>query len=429
MFPDVRTTDSKARTRQIFQYFSVLTLLVYVVDPTIQFVDIAFTYLLKDQLHASASRVAMFRLLTAVPVYLAFVFGLTRDFWDPFGLRDRGFFALFGLVSAAVFTWMAVAPLSYLTLFCGVLLIMITTRFVLAAYQGLLALIGQEQLMSGRLSALWQIVSYIPSIGGAAAAGYVAQNFPPSRTFLTLAAFSLAISAIALWKPAAVFGHAYDQPLARSTTFSADLRRLLGHRPIYPAVLIMLMFQFSPGSGIVLAFHMTDALHASDAIYGFWYAIFLASFIPVMLLYAYFCKRVPFGRLLVWGTVLAVPQMLPLVFVNSATAALWLAIPIGMMGGIIWPAIYDLAIRSCPPGLQGTLMMLVAGSNALAVRGGDLIGTWIYHSSPSKGFLYTALATTAMYAAILPLILLVPRHLLRSSDGQAVIEDQAPTQS
>src|SRR5579862_7777445 len=102
MHSGVHATDSRTRTREVFRYFSALTLLVYLVDPTIQFVDIAFMYLLKDRLHASAPEVAIFRLLTAVPVYLAIVFGLARDFWDPFKLRDRGFFALFGLISAAV---------------------------------------------------------------------------------------------------------------------------------------------------------------------------------------------------------------------------------------------------------------------------------------------------------------------------------------
>jgi hypothetical protein len=42
-----------------------------------------------------------------------------------------------------------------------------------------------------------------------------------------------------------------------------------------------------------------------------------------------------------------------LAFIHSANLALVLAVPIRMMGGFATGAYYDLAIRSCPPGLQG----------------------------------------------------------------------------
>jgi len=75
-------------------------------------------------------------------------------------------------------------------------------------------------------------------------------------------------------------------------------------------------------------------------------------------------------------------------------------------------------MRSCPPGLQGTLMMLVDGVLALSSRGGDLLGSAIYNSSPEYGFLYCVIATTVVYALILPLILLVPKELIATADGE-----------
>ncbi len=80
------------------------------------------------------------------------------------------------------------------------------------------------------------------------------------------------------------------------------------------------------------------------------------------------------------------------------------------MGGIATAAYFDLAMRSCPPGLQGTLMMLVDGVLALSARAGDLLGSWIYNSSPMHGFTYCVIATTVVYALILPLIPLAPKH-------------------
>ena len=381
--------------------------------------------MLKNQLHATATQVSIFRLLTAIPVYVSFLFGLTRDLWNPLGLRDRGFFFIFAPATAAVFIWMAWSRLSYPGLFIGMLLVMLSFRFVAAAYQGLIALVGQEKLMSGRLSALWNTVSYLPYVLGAFASGYIAEHLPPGQTFGLMAALSLLIGLMGLWKPRAVFNHAYDQPQARGADLLGDIKRLVKHRAIYPAVLITFMFQFSPGSNTPLQYYLTNELHSSDAVYGYFNAIFSVSFIPAFLLYGFLCKRVSLNKLLWWGTIIAVPQMVPLAFIHSANAALAWAAPIGLMGAIAAAAYFDLAMRSCPAGLQGTLMMLVDGFYMLSYRGGDLLGSKIYSSSPAHGFLYCVIATTAVYALILPVILLIPKELTATADGEPNPEMEA----
>src|SRR5580658_8894340 len=115
-------------TGRIYLYFAPLTFLVFLVLPHGYFLDITTSYMLKNQLHASAVQVSIFRLVTAIPVYLSFIFGLTRDLWNPLGRRDRGFLMLFAPASAAVFLWMAFSHLSYLGLVAGMLLVMVTFR-------------------------------------------------------------------------------------------------------------------------------------------------------------------------------------------------------------------------------------------------------------------------------------------------------------
>jgi len=374
--------------------------------------------MLKDQLHATATQVSTFRLLTAAPVYVSFVFGLTRDLWNPLGMRDRGYFLLFGPATAAVFVWMAYSKLSLAGLYVGMLLAMLLFRFVTAAYQGLLALIGQEQLMSGRLAVLWNAVQSAPYVAGSFASGYIAEHFAPRQTFLVVAALTLLMGVLAVWKPRAVFSHAYDQPQAKGADLMGDIKRLVKHRAIYPPILMILLFQFSPGSSTPLQYYLTDRLHLSDSMYGYFQGVFLASFIPTILVYGFLCKKVSLEKLLWWGTAMAVPQMVPLVFIHSATSALIMAMPMGLMGGIVFCAMYDLAMRSCPPGLQGTLMMLIDGIFVVSFRAGDLLGSRIYSSSPEHGFLYCVIAVTIVYASILPVILLVPKHVMATADGQ-----------
>ena len=112
-----------AHAGRVFLYFTPLTLLVFLVLPNGYLLDIATSFMLKNRLHASPEQVADFRLLTAIPVYLSFAFGLARDLWNPFGMRDRGLLLIFGLATAALFIWMSQAPLSYAGLLVGMFLV------------------------------------------------------------------------------------------------------------------------------------------------------------------------------------------------------------------------------------------------------------------------------------------------------------------
>ena len=413
---------------QTFLYFGSLTLFVYLATPALYLVNIQTSYMLKNELHAQATQISMFRLLTAIPVFCAFAFGLIRDLWNPFGLHDRGYFLIFGPITALVFIWLATSHLSYRGLLIGMFLAMLFSRFTTAAYQGLMALVGQERLMSGRLSVLWNVVASVPILMGAFASGYISDHLPPKSTFYLVAGFCVCIALLGLWKPRSVFSHAYDKPQARAANFLASVRRLLTHRAVYPAVLINFLWNFAPGAATPLQFYLTNELHASDAVYSYFNGIFAASFIPTFLLYGFLCKKVALNKLLWWGTIVAVPQMIPLAFVQSANVALALAVPIGLLGGIATAAYFDLAMRSCPPGLQGTLMMMVDGVLLLSSRGGDLLGSEIYNSSQKHGFLYCVIATTIVYALILPLILLVPKALIATADAEPNPEVEAEVQ-
>ena len=254
---------------------------------------------------------------------------------------------------------------------------------------------------------------------GAFASGYISDHLPPKQTLFLVGGLTLCIAILGIWKPLSVFSHTYDNPQAIGANFVGNVRRLVKHRAVYPAVLIWFLWNFSPGSATPMQFYLANQLHASDAVYSYYNGIFAATFIPTCLLYGFLCKKVSLNKLLWWGTVIAVPQMIPLAFIHSGNLALVLAVPIGLMGGIATAAYFDLAMRACPPGVQGTLMMLIDGIGVLSMRGGDLLGSKIYNSSPTNGFLYCVIATTVVYALILPLILLVPKALIATADGEA----------
>ncbi len=176
-----------SKNQRLFLYFSTLTLLINTMTPDI-LLDIPTSFMLKNHLHATASQVSIFRLLTGIPLYVGFAFGLTRDQWNPFGWRDRGYFRLFGPLTIAVFCWLAFTRLSYSGLLVGIFMAMAFYRFMMAAYQGLMALIGQEELMSGRMSALWMTFRYISFISAYFASGFITDHLSPGQTFFLAAA-------------------------------------------------------------------------------------------------------------------------------------------------------------------------------------------------------------------------------------------------
>lgn len=413
---------SRRAAGQVLLYFVPLTFLFNVIDPTGPFFDIVLTYVVKDRLHAPLGVAAAFRLAVALPVYVAFLFGLVRDAWSPFGRGDRGYFLLFGPLAAAVLVGLAFLPLGFGTLTAGVLAVTVLTRFLTAAYQGLMASVAQQQALSGRLAVVWQVTSFSAAMVSSGCSGAVLRYGSTRAIFVGIGLAAVGFAALGFWRPTAVFADRHAALPVRRPDVLGDLRRLAGHRAVYPAVAIMLMFQFSPGSGVVLQYYLVDVLHGSDAVYGYWYAVFLGGFLPVMALYGWLCLRVRFDRLLWISAILTVPQVLPLVFIRSAEGALWLALPIGMLGGLMWAAINDLAMRSCPPGLHGTLMMAVAGVNALGIRGGDLVGAWIYGHGGRRGFVACALVTTAVYLALLLVVRCVPASVSRTRDGEWSVE-------
>jgi hypothetical protein len=408
---------ARSRAAEVLVYFTPLTLLVFLVLPNGFLLDIATSFILKNQIGASPQQVANFRLLTAVPVYLYFVFGLARDLWNPFGLRDRGLFIIFGSITAAVFLLMTALTLSYWGLLLGMLVVMLSFGFVAAAARGLLALISQEQLMSGRLSALWNALSSAPYVFGAFAAGYLS-GLTPAHTFSLVALLSAAIALFGLWKPRAVFSGAYELPLAQGTNLLGDLKRLVRHRAAYPAVLLVCLCQFSPGFNTPLQFYLANDLHAPDWVYGDFQGILQAGYIPAAALYARLCTRWPLRTLLWWATLLWLPAAIPLLLIHSSASALWFAVPIGLANGFAFTAFWDLSMRSCPPGLQGALMMLVAGMYELAYRGGDFVGTSIYASSATHGFAYCVAAGTATSILMVAVLLLIPKEIVATADGE-----------
>lgn len=408
-------------TRTILLYAGAMIVVLTLPSPAVGIFLIPISFILKNKLHLSASGLALFTVWAGLPAYFQIAFGVVRDRFSPFGLGDRGYFLLFGAGATVLYAAFCFVPVSVPSLLTNAILGLVFYLFLWGAWNGLASSLGQRHAMSGQISAVWNSASTIATVAALYLGGVLSDALEPLRAsnavhmVFALAALCFAsIAALGAWKPGAVFPKVETERRERHD-LGAEILRLVRHWPIYPALAIWGLWNFSPGTQTVLQYHLADKLHGSDAQWGAYNALFFLAAVPMFALYGFLSRRYTLKALLWCGAIIGVAQMLPLLFAHTASAVVLAAIPVGILGGIATPAYMDLLIRSCPKGLEGAMMMAAWSLYAISTNFGNLWGTHLYESP--GGFVAATIVTTLVYALILPVILAVPKELVASADG------------
>jgi hypothetical protein len=414
---------SGARRVQAFAFGGLLLVLMNFSGPAAGMIDIPVTFFLKNRMHLASHELAVFKLWIGLPLMLGFVFGFIRDRWSPFGGGDRAHLLMFGGLTALIYGSMALMNPTYSVFLGGLFVATMAFRMVSSAVYGITNTLAQRHAVSGQMSGVINVGGALPDLISFIGGGMLSQTLEGQGAvaaahilFFCAGGLMLAIALLGVIGPKWVFEEArHDAPDAH---FLDDLKRIARHWPIYPAMLIQMLWQFAPATGTVLQYHIVDHLHATDAQWGAWQGIFYGSFLPVYIVYGWLSQKVALRPLLWVGFVIAVFQMAPLLLVHDAVGALMAAVPMGILGSLAQAALVDLVIRSAPRGCQGMTMMLFYAFYYFSVRAGDLLGTWIYDKH--GGFIPTVVVTIIVYALILPVILLVPRRLTNTKDGEKI---------
>jgi hypothetical protein len=407
---------------RLLLYAGIPILLLNFAAPYQGLIGLPITFFLKNRLHLSAHGTAQFNLIISIPLFVGFIFGFVRDRWSPFRAGDRGHLVVFGLATAAIFAVVGFIEPTYAVLLAGVFLITALMQFVVGAAAGLSSAVGRHHAMSGQMSTVVNFAILAPQVMAWPLGGLLSGALEGAGAvtaarvlFMLGGGLMLVITAFGALGPKRLFDDAKAGAEPQRLTIGGDILRLLGTWAIWPVVIIQLLWQFAPGAGVALQYHLANEMHATDAQVGTFFAIFYVGFLPVYALYGWLAQRLSLRTLLWIGGVLAVPQMVSLLFIHSAEGALLAAIPMGLLGGIGQAAFTDLAMRSCPKGLEGAMMMLFLALYWVSNRFGDLWGADLYQHH--GGYNTTLLATIAVYAAILPVLLLVPKAISAGKDA------------
>ncbi len=291
----VRPETTVTQRLTIYGYIGFL----YLVMPFTGVWGTTSRFLLKDRFHQSADAIAGLLFLVTIPAYFGFLFGFVRDRWSPFGRRDQGFLILFSSFSAVLLIAMAILPITYTGLVVLLVANVTIGQFLSSAQQGLTSVLGQERLMTGRISSVWQAAATVPGLVLAIVAGYLYDNLAPHNTFMLAATIAVAVALFTLWRPKYVFDDpAETQPIVHKN-IRQDIGRLFRAPGIVPIVILLLLWNFTPGTGTPIQFYLTDTLHGKATQYGQFNAIFSGFFIPTFLLYGYLCNALQLSPALV----------------------------------------------------------------------------------------------------------------------------------
>ena len=409
--------------REIALYFGLLMLSLGLADP-LGLVNLPILFLLKDRLGAGPPAVAAFQLIVLLPVYCGFLFGFLRDRWRPFGLGDRFYLLMAAPLAVSGYVFLATHRITYGTLLTLVFLIMLAFQFMDTSAQALLSSVGQRHRITGRLSAVAELLEVAPKVLAMLVGGWMVTHAASPLTFLVAAALTACIGAQALWRPASIFGEMHiSGPIEESR---AALRRLLRHPPLWPTAAILLLWNFTPGWETPLFFYLTDKVGISSEAFGICKAIYLASIAITALFYGKLSERHTLRQMLLWGVLLNLFPGFLFLFVHDAPQAFAAWVIAGSACALGNIAVFDLLLRSCPKQLEGTAMMLGFSALTAAEGAGDVVGSLLYQQG---GLLLCLAGDSLATLCILLLLHRVPNQLVDTRDHALPETAEAPAKA
>jgi MFS family permease len=379
--------------------------------------SIPLQYIEKDGLHMTASQISRLGLIVGIPAYIAFLAGTLRDRWKPFRQGDRGYFIIFGPLAGAAAYYIGHGQMTQLKLAVGLIAAGIFMQLVLAAFHGLSSEISKRAGLAGSISTAFNVFSAAVAAVGILIGGFIRVHLSTTEIFNIVALLSCCFAFFGIWQPNLI-KYSEQQDARAGSHLWADVKQLAISKPLWLAVLINFMWNFAPGSNTALLFFLTsDHVHLNSGQYGTFRAVTAVAFVPTMLLYGYLCRKYSLRKLIWFFAFIGIPQLAFMPYIHSFAFSIVIAIFIGITGGGLTAAIWDLTLRVAPKGMEGTAMLLVVAGNALVGNEGDYIGSRLYSEG---GFVYCAIAITAVYALIVPVLPFIPRSVTDEKEFEPI---------
>ena len=394
----------RRQRREIAVYFGALVVTLGIADPQ-GMIHLPILFALKDALGLRPTSVAVFDAVALLPVYCGVLFGFLRDRWQPFGLGDRGYLMLAPPLAMAGYLWLALHPVGYAGLLVAVLAIMVAFQFMDTSAHALLASVARRTNMTGRLSAVAELAEVAPKVVAVLIGGWLVMNASPQAAFVLAAVLTAAIGAISLWRPRSIF--AVESTVATAPgDREVSISRLLRQRTLWPTLAILYLWNFAPGWATPFLYYASDVIHLSSPVFAACKAATLGCIAVAAVGYGAFCHRVSLRRLVVCSVWINAVAGALFLLIGNGTQAVVVCAVVGLATGLGNVAVFDLLLRACPKGMEGSATMLGYAALAAADVCADLLGAWIYDR---HGFVPCVVLDVVATLCILPLMLQLAR--------------------
>ncbi len=376
---------------------------------------LALRYLLKDQLHLTATQLAGFFVITKLAWYCKPFAGLLADNVPFFGTRRKGYLVAFSVVAGVLWFALTFIHDGYVAMLWLVLAINFALMLVHTTLGGLLVETGQALSATGRISAVRS---------GTESFGWLLTGLGSGWIAVHLSHYGFVINAALMLILAVIFARRLREPADdpagadRPRWSLTQFRELFQHRVLWTAAGFWVLIKFSPGFGTPLFFYQSETLGFSPQYIGYLGFVSAAAGLLGSICYMQICRRFALGRLLWLGVSLHAASSLAFFAYGSMSSAIAIEATYGLCTALAFMPIFDLLARATPKHIAAFGYALIFSLGSLSVSGSDLMGSWIFEQM-GRSFTGMILLNAGTSASVLLVIPFLPRLLVSHRDGES----------
>jgi MFS family permease len=372
-----------------------------------------FSLLLKNQLHMSADRVAVFWAIATLAWYVKPLAGFICDAYPLFGTRRRGYMLAGSALAGLFWLTFAVVPRGYASLVAVMTVLNIAMVFVSTVVGGLQVEVSQRYGATGRLASLRTGLEGVMNLLAGPVGGWLAVR-AFGWTALSGSLVMLSFIPVVAWLDREPRGAPVNRQRASEVWSIArsHLGTIVRSRSMWGATGLLFLVYLAPGFQTPMLYYQQDVLKFDPRFMGFLQTLGGVGSIVGAALYGALCRKVPLRTSLIAGILLNAGSTLFYLRYESATSAALIDGAAGLVGTLATLPLYDLAARATPPGVESfgfSLMMSIRNVAIFVIS--DPLGSYLY-SRHHVGFKQLVWLNAGSSAAVLLFLPVLPRALL-----------------
>jgi MFS family permease len=337
------------------------------------------TFYLKEALGMTPSQIAAATAVLIIPWAIKPLYGLISDFLPIMGWRRKSYLLIMNGLAAVGFT-LLIGVTSVSAIIMALLVASFGTAFSDVVVDAVMVekgrVSGKTQQFQG-VQWLWiSIAAIISSILG----GYLCEWFSPAGALHTAALITVAAPAmvvVASWFM--IRDQKAEISLSQFKSTGKSYLAILKSKKMLFVALFIAFWNFSPGFGTPLFFHMTNVLKFEQSFIGQLGAIgAVAQAIGALIFTAWLAPRIGKITLVKISIVIGTLATLAYLLIGGAWSAMIVTFVTGIAAQVALLTVLGVAAEACPKNAEGFGFAALMSVSNLAMQGSSNFGAYLY---------------------------------------------------